>query len=60
MLLGMITAAVTEPPPKDVDFKKRVIGGFGSRTPSMGVILWGASPLCFVPVLSLGDIIPDG
>ena len=29
-------------------------------TPSMGVILWGASPLCFVPVLLLGVIIPDG
>jgi hypothetical protein len=35
--------------------RKRAIGGFGSCTPSVGVLLWGAvlvkalSPLCFVP-----------
>jgi len=30
-----VTAAVTEPPPKNVDFKKRAIGGFGSPLGSL-------------------------
>ena len=44
--LSVRTLAVTGPPPKNYDFKTRVIGGSGSpRTPNMGVNLWGASPL---------------
>ena len=30
--------------------RKRPIHRFGPGTPSMGVLLWGASPLCLEPI----------
>jgi len=44
---------------KNVDFKTGVLGRSGSRTPSMGVLLWGESPLCLVPVFLMGVMIPN-
>ena len=32
----------------------------GAVRPTMGVILWGESPLYFVPVSSMGVMIPNG
>jgi len=55
-----LTTVVTGPPPKTLISKTRVIGGSHARTPSMGVLLWGESLLCFVPVFFMGVMIPNG
>ena len=39
----------------DFPFVKLCKPGSVACTPSMGVILWGASPLCFVPVISIRE-----